>query len=141
MNLSQHFTLAELTVSQAAARLGLDNTPGPQTVQALHNTALGLELVRVLLGAPIIINSGYRAPLVNKAVGGAANSQHMTGQAADIICPGYGTPHEVVQAIVHSSIPFDQCILEFDAWCHVSFAPGGRRQALVIDHDGTRAFA
>ena len=141
MNLSTHFTLEELTVSQAAARLGLDNTPSPPIVANLTNTALGLEMVRALLQAPIIINSGYRSPAVNRAVGGVGMSQHMTGQAADIICPGYGHPLEVVEAIVRSSIPFDQCILEFESWCHISFAPDPRRQALVIDHDGTRALA
>ena len=141
MNLSNHFTLEELTVSQAAARLGLDNYPDQAIVDSLRNTALGLEMVRALLQAPIIINSGYRSPTVNRAVGGAANSQHLTGQAADIICPGFGRPVDVVSAIVNSTIPFDQCILEFDAWCHISFAPSGRKQALVIDHNGTRAFA
>ena len=56
--------------------------------------------------------------------------------------PGYGRPADVVRAIVaHPEIPFDQCILEFGRWCHISFTRNPRRQALVIDHDGARAFA
>lgn len=142
MMLTTHFSLDELTISQNAARLGLDNTPGPEVVANLRRTALGLELVRALIGAPIIISSGYRSPLVNKAVGGAAKSQHLTGQAADITAPGFGTPEQLVSAIVSSTIPFDQCILEFGAWCHISFVTDEpRRQALVIDHGGTRAWA
>jgi hypothetical protein len=142
MNLSQHFSIDEFTTSQTAARLGLDNTPPPDVVEALKRTALGLEMVRALLQAPIHINSGYRSPVVNRAVGGAANSQHMTGQAADIICPGFGTPVEVVRAIVsNSSIPYDQCILEFNSWCHISFSAMPRKQALIVDNDGTRVFA
>jgi len=141
LNLSAHFTLEELTISQNAARLGLDNTPGPDIIANLRRTALGLELVRALTGAPIIISSGYRSPLVNKAVGGATKSQHLTGQAADITAPGFGTPEQLVSAIVGSTIPFDQCILEFGAWCHISFVTDApRRQALIIDHAGTRPF-
>lgn len=147
MNLSAHFTLAELTHSQTADRLGLDNDPPPEVVENLRKLALGLEMVRALIGAPIHVSSGYRSPAVNRAVGGSRNSQHMTGQAADITAPGFGTPLELVKAITGSAIPFDQCILEFpgkdgrSGWCHISFADEPRRQALMIDHDGTRAFA
>lgn len=140
MNLSPHFTLEELTLSQTAARLGLDNTPPPDVVDNLKRTAIGLELVRNLVGCPISVSSGYRSPLVNKAVGGASQSQHLTGQAADITAPGYGSPDALVRAIVGSQIPFDQVIREFDSWCHISFSPTPRRQALIIDHSGTRAF-
>ena len=142
MNLSPHFTLAEMTTSQTAARRRLDNTPPPAVLAALHRTALGLETVRMLLGAPIVITSGYRSPEVNRAVGGAWNSQHMTGEAADIIVPGYGTPDDVVRKLVaHKEIPYDQCILEFDRWVHISFSASPRHQALVIDHGGIRAWA
>lgn len=139
MNLSPHFTLAEMTVSQEAARRGLDNTPPPNIVEALRRTCLGLEAVRVRLGcAPIIVNSGYRSPAVNAAVGGSNNSQHMTGQAADIICPAFGGPTEVAAALRDSGIEYDQLILEFNRWVHISFAPNPRRQALIIDRAGTR---
>ncbi len=139
MNLSPHFTLAEMTVSQEAARRGLDNTPPPDIVEALRRTCLGLEAVRVRLGcAPIIVSSGYRSPAVNAAVGGSKSSQHMTGQAADIICPAFGGPTEVAAALRDSGIEYDQLILEFGRWVHISFAPKPRRQALIIDRAGTR---
>lgn len=144
MNLTTHFTLDELTASQTAARLGMDNTPPPAVVEALRRTAHGLEMVRTLIQSPIIVSSGYRAPLVNKAVGGAPNSQHQTGEAVDFIAPGYGSPADVVRAIVMRGhdIRFDQVIVEFGRWVHISFTAGaGRRQALVIDHDGTRPYA
>jgi len=145
MNLSTHFTLAEFTSSQTASRRGMDNTPPHEVIEALTRTALGLETVRMLLGAPIVITSGYRSPKVNAAVGGSAKSQHILGEAADIICPGFGTPSEVVRAIVaHREIPYDQCILEYPGkdgkggWCHISFRRNPRGQALVIDSTGTR---
>ena len=142
MKLTNHFTLEEMTVSQTAARLGLNNEPPEDVVKTLMATAHGLEMVRALLQAPILISSGYRALLVNRAVGGSPNSQHITGHAADFTAPGFGRPADVVRAIVaHPEIPFDQCILEFGRWCHISFTRNPRRQALVIDHDGTRAFA
>jgi len=143
MNLTDHFTLEELTHSQTAARLGLDNEPSPAVVDALTRTAHGLEMVRVLLQAPILVSSGYRSPLVNRAVGGAANSQHILGEAADFTAPGFGPPEMIVRAIMRSTrpIPYDQLIVEYGRWVHISFSRSPRHQALVIDHDGTRAFA
>jgi len=142
VKLSTHFSLAEFTTSQTAARRGIDNTPPPEVMAALHRTALGLEMVRALIQAPIQITSGYRSPALNKAVGGSARSQHTRGEAADIVAPGFGTPAELVRAIVaHPEIAFDQCILEFGSWCHISFTDKPRRQALIIDRSGTRMFA
>ena len=143
MRLTDHFTLDELTHSQTAARLGLANDPPPDVVQTLIGTAHGLEMVRALLQAPILISSGYRSPLVNRAVGGSPNSQHILGEAADFTAPGFGDPTEIVRAIMRSTrpIPYDQLIVEFGRWVHISFSRSPRHQALVIDHDGTRAFA
>lgn len=138
MNLSPHFTLEELTVSQAAARAGLDNTPPPEMVDALRRTAQLLEQVRALLGKPILVSSGYRAPQVNRAVGGAANSAHMLGCAADFSCPAFGSPLEVAREIAQSDIVFDQLIHEFRAWVHIAWSPQPRRMVLTIDAAGTR---
>jgi len=138
MRLSDHFTLAELCASQTAARLGIDNTPSPEMVDALRRTAQLLEKVRALLGKPILVSSGYRAPLVNRAVGGAANSAHMLGCAADFSCPAFGSPLEVAREIAQSDIVFDQLIHEFRAWVHIAWSPQPRRMVLTIDGAGTR---
>lgn len=147
MNLSDNFTLAELTHSQAADRLGLPNVPGPAELAALRRTAQGLEWVRALVGKPITISSGYRAPLVNKAVGGQPASQHTRGEAADITCPALD-PARLMAAIVRApGAAYDQCILEFykpggaGGWVHISFTDAPRRQALVIDATGARPYA
>lgn len=143
MNLTEHFTLAEMTFSQAAARKGLDNTPDEISLDNLQYTAECMEEVRDLLGHPINISSAYRSPEVNKAVGSTAKkSQHMSGQAVDFTCSGFGTPRDVVEAIIDSDIEYDQIILEFDKWVHISFTRGrSRQQALVIDNSGTRDFS
>ncbi len=138
MNISAHFHLDEFVNSQTAVCQGIDNNPTAAIILRLQRTAVGMELVRNLLGAPIIISSGYRSPALNKAVGGAANSQHMTGEAVDFTCPGFGSPAQVVEAIKGSAIPYDQVITEFSRWVHISFADKNRRQALVIDGNGTR---
>lgn len=139
MKLSTHFTLAEFTTSQEAERRGISNEPSPEDLARLKRTADGLEQVRALLGGvPIVISSGYRTPKLNAMVGGARNSQHMTGQAADIIVPGFGPPKVVADAIRGSEIQYDQLILEFGRWVHISFAAVPRRMNLVIDRNGSR---
>src|SRR5512147_97519 len=129
MQLSTHFRLSEFTSSQTATRRGIDNTPSREVVDALKRTALGLEAVRSLLMAPIIITSGYRSPALNKAIGGAKNSQHVRGEAVDFICPGFGSPKEVCEAINRSSLQFDQLIYE-GTWIHISFSEKPKREAL-----------
>lgn len=140
MNLSPHFTLAELTASQTAARLGLDNAPPTEVVAALRETAALLEQVRLLLGGrAIAVTSGFRCLAVNRAIGSGDGSAHVQGRAADFICPGYGPPLEVARAIAQSEIAFDQLIHEFGAWVHIAWSPGlPRRQLLTIDTAGTR---
>ena len=141
MQLSDHFTLSEFCTSQTAARLGISNDPPLDIVGHLRRTAQGMERVRsVLNNNAIHINSGYRSLKVNAAVGSKATSQHVTGEACDFICPTWGTPEKIMRAIVDSAIDYDQIINEFGAWIHISFSDKSRRQALVIDHSGTRNF-
>ncbi len=136
--LSPHFTLDELTVTQ---QRGIDNTPPPDVLASLKRTALGLEMIRTRLAVPIIVTSGYRSPEVNAAVGGARNSQHMRGEAVDFIAPRFGAPNSIVSALIDSWIGFDQLIVEFDRWVHVSFSDRPRGEVLRIDKAGTRPFA
>jgi hypothetical protein len=122
MNLSEHFTLEEATLSQTAIRRGLDNTPSPETIEVLKRTALQMEKVRALLGKPILVSSWFRSLLVNQAVGSSATSQHIKGEAVDFICPAYGTPYAICKFLMESSIliRYDQLIYE-GTWVHISF--------------------
>jgi hypothetical protein len=129
--LSPHFTVAELTVSAMAARRGLKNVPGPAELDQLAVTARRMEEVRKLLGdRPITVLSGFRSRAVNRAVGGAPNSAHMSGHAVDFICPGYGTPAQIARLLATHLKNFDQVIDEFDQWVHIGWGPGAREQYL-----------
>ena len=135
--LSPHFTLDELTLSQTAARMGIDNTPTAAALAALQRTALGLEAVRMRLGgAPIGVSSGYRCLTLNRAIGSKDGSQHVLGEAADFTAPRFGSPRQIVDALVDSDVPYDQLILEFGRWVHISFATQPRRTAFAIDRNG-----
>lgn len=144
MNLTTHFTLEELTFSEVAKRNGWDNTPNDVQLDNLKRLAVLLEKVKGAVGMrPVIINSGYRSKQVNDAVGSKDTSQHRLGCAADIRVPEM-TPKQVVLACLASAIPFDQIILEFDSWVHISVSSDPnvkpRGQALIIDRAGTRPF-
>jgi len=143
--LSANFTLEELTRSEAADRNGWDNTPNEQETANLKRLAALLQQVKTAVGGkPVMINSGFRSKKVNDSVGSKDTSQHRLGCAADIRVPGM-KPREVVEACIAAGIPFDQIILEFDSWTHISvpntpeFKPRGSK--LIIDKQGTRPFA
>lgn len=121
--LSPHFKLSELTLSQAAVRHGVGNTPNPEQLANLYRTAAMLEQVRALLGnKPLVISSGFRSAAVNSLVGGSLKSAHLLGLAADFTCPSFGTPQQVCRAIVASGLAFDQCIYE-GTWVHLAAPP------------------
>ncbi|WP_422099110.1 D-Ala-D-Ala carboxypeptidase family metallohydrolase [Variovorax sp.] len=132
--LSTHFSLAELTASQTAARNGLKNEPGPDALANLRRLAVVLEDVRTaLLQAPMLVSSGFRSANVNALVGGAADSAHKDGRAADFTAPRFGSPRDVCQRIVDAGITFDQLIYE-GTWVHIGIARVGeqpRRQVLT----------
>jgi zinc D-Ala-D-Ala carboxypeptidase len=128
MQLTRHFTLAELVHSPTALRRGLDNTPSPAVVRALTNLCVHvLEPVRARFG-PVAMTSGYRAPAVNAAVGGSRDSQHCRGEAGDFRVPGVRNL-EVCQWI-QRHLRYDQLIYEFGeaGWVHASWREGRLRQ-------------
>ena len=144
MNLSANFTLEELTRSEAAARNGWDNSPNEAEIENLKRLAALLQDVKAAVGGkPVLINSAYRSKQVNDSVGSKDSSQHRIGCAADLRVPGM-TPRQVVEACIAAQVPFDQIILEFDSWTHISVpntpdaAPRGSK--LIIDRQGTRQF-
>ena len=143
MKLSPNFTLEELTHSETAERQGLDNTPNEDVKANLVRLARFLEEVRAILKRPIMVNSAYRSPKVNEAIGSKPTSQHCNGCAADIKVPGL-TPNDIVKELLKTNLEYDQLIREFDSWVHISipnkFADKPRRQVLIIDKSGTRPY-
>lgn len=126
----RHFTIAELTRSATARRLGIDNTPPASAVKAL--TALVddvLDPLRDAWGGPIRVNSGYRCPELNKAVGGTPSSQHQHGEAADITVGSRSANRRLLALIKRLDLPVDQCIDEKGCrWIHVSHRRGRNRR-------------
>lgn len=142
MNLSEHFTLDELTHTDHRE---FDNVPNESELANLTRLAAFLETVKSAIGGkPVIINSAFRCKQVNDAVGSSDRSQHRLGCAADIRVPQM-SPDEVVKAIIAANLPYDQVIREFDRWTHVSIPNTAdakpRGQKLIIDKQGTRPFA
>jgi hypothetical protein len=142
MNLTPHFTLEELTHTDHRQ---FDNEPNEAELENIKRLAAFLEEVKTALGGrPIMVNSAFRSKQVNDAVGSKDTSQHRIGCAADIRVPGV-TPDEVVKTIIAAGLPYDQVIREFDRWTHISIpneptrAP--KKQALIIDKQGTRLYA
>ena len=129
--MTPHFSLDELTFSDTAVRLGIDNSPSPEVLKNLLTLAHGLEDVRTLLGnMPLRISSGYRCKALNAAVRGSATSAHMEGFAADFTCREYGTPLKIVQALSRMALSCDQLIQEGN-WVHVRFDPRRRGEVLT----------
>lgn len=133
--LSPHFSFEEMTHSEIASRRGIPNELPPELSPNLTRVANFLEKVRLRLGQPVIVHSGYRSPAVNKAVGGVPTSAHCQALAADIVMPAYGGPHEVACAICVPDLltDLDQIILEY-GWVHLGLAELGelpRRQLLT----------
>ncbi|MNH15417.1 Peptidase M15 [compost metagenome] len=137
MLITPHFTFSEMTISQLAARDGFDNTPPPEAKANLQLLCCALEQVRALFGMPIIVSSGFRSEKVNRLIGGSPNSQHVQGLAADFTVIEV-TPRETVRRIMESAVPFDQLILEFDDWVHLSVSRGTPRRQVLTIHKGGR---
>jgi hypothetical protein len=142
MNLTEHFTLEELTHTDHRQ---FDNEPNEAELENIKRLAAFLEEVKTALGGrSIMVNSAFRSKQVNDAVGSKDTSQHRIGCAADIRVPGV-TPNEVVKTIIAAGLPYDQVIREFDRWTHVSIpntsTTAPRKQALIIDKQGTRLYA
>jgi zinc D-Ala-D-Ala carboxypeptidase len=155
--LSRHFTLAELTASDTAARLGIDNTPPPSIVEALRETAGRLEAAREILCAaarrdiPIVVTSAYRCEALERVIcerayaawcrshsmmpGEASwglyfsRKQHPRGRAADWRAPRFGTPLEVCRALEPhlAALGIDQLIHEYASWTHTGWPEPGTR--------------
>ena len=137
-NLTANFTLEELYASSTAKAKGIDNTPTKQAIVNLTHLAVKvLQPLRSGLKEPISISSGYRCPALNRAVQGVSNSQHMTGEAADINIGGDMAKGKRIFEYIRRNLPFDQLIWEHNKagvyWVHVSYCKKGNR-AQIIDN-------
>jgi hypothetical protein len=141
MQLSDHFTLSELTKSSTAERRGIDNAPGPTEIENMILVCDQiLEPVRNHYGIPFVPNSGFRGLELNRAIGSSDNSQHVTGQAVDFEVPSI--PNKDTALWVMENCEFDQLILEFykerildSGWVHCSYTMDrdNRKSARIFD--------
>ena len=126
MNLSNNFTLAELTKSQTAVRKNINNEPGTAEIENLiHLAETVLQPVREHFGKPVMISSGYRSPALCEAIGSSSKSQHARGEAADFEI--HGVDNKELATWISKNTEFDQLILEFynegdpnSGWVHCS---------------------
>lgn len=127
-NISEHITFHEATVSPTSLRLGIINEPNEQQLKAMQLVAeMCFEKLRTWYNKPIKVNSFFRCDALNKAVGGAVNSQHSKGEAIDI---GAGSKEENKKLFewCKANLIFDQLINEYDySWVHISFKLGHNR--------------
>lgn len=134
-----YFTIDELCASDTAKRKGIDNTPTPTVrakLQALIDNVL--DPARREYGSYILVNSGYRSPALNAAVGGVSNSQHLTGEAADITTGSIGNDRKLFAIIVQQG-NFDQLIWEKpknSLWVHVSYSTTGLQRRQILAYNG-----
>jgi len=134
MQLSKSFTLNELTKSQEATRLGIDNTPNEEQIQNLKILCEKiLQPIRDFYGMPLSVSSGYRSAALCEAIGSSAKSQHTKGQAADFEI--FGVPNKEVAEFIVKNLEYDQCILEFwnenepnSGWVHCSYSSNSNRK-------------
>jgi len=146
--MTPHFSLAEFTASDTAARLGIDNSLPDELREAAHRTLEMMERIRFHLDAPITITSGYRCEALNKAVGSKPGSDHTLAFACDFKAPKAGTPYEIAKdlASVIGIVGIGQIILEYaslngSGWVHVSTRIPDKviNRIITIDKTGTRA--
>ena len=132
MNLSKNLTLAEVTKSTTAKRLGIDNTPDEWTTENLRQVAINIfQPLREAFGCPIYVSSGYRSGELNTAIGGSSRSQHVEGRALDLDADVYGgCTNSQIFNWIKENLEFDQIIWEFGDddnpdWVHVSYVYDG----------------
>lgn len=130
-----YFTIDELCASTVAKQKGIDNTP-TSIIRSRLNTLITecLDKVREIYGAPIIVSSGYRCPILNKAVGGVDNSAHLTGYAADLIPAKGGSLRGIFEACIRFG-NFDQLIIEekgLSKWVHISYSGNSKKRREIL---------
>lgn len=143
--MTEHFTLAEFTRSQLAARHGIDNSLPSVLLEAAEATLEMAERVRWWLGHPVLITSGYRSLEVNRLLGSKDTSDHTQALAIDFVCPSYGTPLKVAHRLLagieqNRVLGVGQLIHEFGSWVHISRRAPAKQvnRIITIDRQGVR---
>lgn len=142
--LSQHFTLQEMTKSQTATRLGLDNTPSEAHIEALKAICIHvMEPIREAANAPVVVSSGFRSKFLCEEIGSSVTSQHAKGEAVDFEV--IGTDNYTMACWIKENLEYDQLILEFyqsgkpnSGWIHVSYKDCGQNRNQSLTFDGRR---
>lgn len=130
--MSKYFKLKELTRSETASRYGINNEPSKEVIANLERLMTLLDKVRELWGKPLIVNSGYRSPELNKKVGGVYNSNHLKGEAADITTGNKSDNIKLFNMIKNSSLDFDELIDEKKgSWVHLAYRKVGNRRKVL----------
>lgn len=144
MKLSKNLSLAEVTKSTTAKRLGIDNTPDEWTIENLKQIAINVfQPLREALGCSIYVSSGYRSVELNTAIGGSTRSQHVEGRALDLDADVFGgCTNSQIFNWIKENVEFDQLIWEFGDddnpdWVHVSYVHDGlnRKRCLKACRD------
>lgn len=144
MNLSKNLTLAEVTRSNTAKRLGINNEPTKEHLDSLKELAVSVfQPIRDHFNSPIYISSGYRSEELNKAIKGSSSSQHCKGEAIDIDMDGTNISNRKIFDFIKDNLEFDQLIFEFGTkenpdWVHVSYAKTNRREVLRAERINNR---
>ena len=126
-----NFKISELIYSETANAKKIVNMPDINSLDCMLDLICDcLQPLRDKLGKPMIITSGYRCYQLNKAIGGATNSQHTKGQAVDFHVKGM-TIQQLMEFVINSGVPFDQCINEHNQWVHISYRKGNNRRQIL----------
>ena len=134
-----YFTIKELSKSSTAENLGIDNTPPPEIRAKLNILISALDKIREQYGKPIIVTSGYRCPELNKAVGGVNSSQHVKGEAADLVGRNDNETRKIFET-AKALGNFDQLLYEKNSkgsiWVHISYKASGNRTMCIDNYKG-----
>ena len=134
-----YFTIKELSKSSTAEKLGIDNTPTPEIRAKLNTLISALDKIREQYGKPIIVTSGYRCPELNKAVGGVKSSQHVKGEAADLVGRNDNETRKIFET-AKALGNFDQLLYEKNSkgsiWVHISYKASGNRTMCIDNYKG-----
>lgn len=134
--ISKYVCYGEIIRSDTARRMGINNEPDEETIKKIKLLCKNVfDKARAHFDVPMFVSSCFRSPEVNKAIGGAKNSQHMRGEAIDIDCDVFGkVTNRALFEYIRDNLKFDQLLWEggVNGWVHVSYKKTGNRQTVGV---------